>query len=90
MPERTNRERADSGLAALDAHAGAVYDDPEEAVQTEPMGTRIVDLVADLMHLASRAGVAWEDVLRLADDHFRSEGGRHRGGDPREWRPGGR
>jgi hypothetical protein len=38
--------------------------------------TRIIDLLADLMHYCHAKGLCWETCLRCAENHYESEQGK--------------
>lgn len=65
----TNNERADAALAALGQHTRAVPA-PVEAAEIEEA---MIDLIADLKHLARREGVDFNAVLRMAGQHYFEE-----------------
>lgn len=62
--EPTNEDRANWALAALEAFEGETRTDRECALS---------DLLADLRHLADRAGEDWDALLAHADMHYREE-----------------
>lgn len=64
MAELTNDDRADFALKALEAFEG---------VTRSGRDTSLMDLVADLRHLADRAGWSWEMLLCSADLHYEAE-----------------
>jgi len=63
----TNTKRADAALAALGQHAAPA---PVEAAEVEEA---MIDLIADLKHLAHREGVDFNAVLRMAGQHYFEE-----------------
>lgn len=69
----TNAERADIALDALECHVkGKDYSaaSPAEAAEIEES---MVDVIADLKHLAHREGVDFNAVLRMAGRHYFEE-----------------
>lgn len=65
MSERKNNIRADRATKALRAYEGN---------SQEPLGSRVVDLIADLLHLARfYVDEGAESVLRMAKQHFDEE-----------------
>jgi len=69
----TNAERADAALTALGHHVKAKdYSEPEP-VETAEIEEAMVDLIADLKHLAKREGINFDAVLRMAGRHYFEE-----------------
>jgi hypothetical protein len=72
----TNTERADAALAALGQHTASAYRHavpaPVEAAEIEEA---MIDLIADLKHLAHREGIDFNAVLRMAGQHYFVEAG---------------
>lgn len=72
----TNTERADAALAALGQHTASAYRHavpaPVEAAEIEEA---MIDLIADLKHLARREGIDFNAVLRMAGQHYFEEAG---------------
>ena len=68
----TNHERADTALVALweydkaKGNDGVLNDSP---IVEETM----IDLIADLKHLAKREGINFDAVLRMAGRHYFEE-----------------
>ena len=60
----TNADRAQRAEAALAAYPGR---------EDEDLSASIVDLVADLLHLAHQNDIEPDYVTRLAQDHFTAE-----------------
>ena len=48
--------------------------------------TTLTDLLADLMHLAKRSKLDWDDILRRAENHFYEEN-RDDPGSSKDWSP---
>lgn len=65
----TNKERADAALIALDRYDGG----GRHPVEKEEIGEAMIDLIADLKHLARREGVDFDEVLRMAGRHYFEE-----------------
>ena len=70
----TNTERADAALAALGQHTALAFRHavpaPVEAAEIEEA---MIDLIADLKHLAHREGIDFNAVLRMAGQHYFEE-----------------
>ena len=70
----TNTERADAALAALGQHTAQTYRHavpaPVEAAEIEEA---MIDLIADLKHLAHREGIDFNAALRMAGQHYFEE-----------------
>jgi hypothetical protein len=63
MSREENEGRAGRALHALQAYA-------EEKKCDDDTRTMIIDLIADLMHLAEQTGHDHEPILRMAADHY--------------------
>lgn len=70
----TNAERADAAMIALEWHA-AEKDGTGTTDMTVPgvLEEEMIDLLADLEHLAHRKGIFFESILRIARGHFAEE-----------------
>ncbi|MBE3118066.1 MAG: hypothetical protein IMZ50_04820 [Candidatus Atribacteria bacterium] len=70
----TNIERADAALAALGQHTAQAYrravPAPATAAEIEEA---MIDLIADMKHLARREGVNFDEALRMAGHHYFEE-----------------
>jgi len=67
MPKKENTKRATRAAKTVKAHT--VLTGGGDGLQTD-----MVDLIADLMHLAARKNLDFDDdVLRIARDHFQAE-----------------
>jgi hypothetical protein len=66
MSKEENEDRASRALHALQAYAEAKRCDDDTR-------TMIIDLIADLMHLAEQTGHDHEPILRVAADHYEIE-----------------
>lgn len=66
MSTEENEDRADRAMHALQAYA-------EEKKCDDDTRTMIIDLIADLMHLAEQIGHDHESILRMAADHYLAE-----------------
>lgn len=67
---RSNQRRAKNAAAALVCLAKKAYG---KQWRSEPRPQWLVDLLADLMHWAVQHKVSWDDAVRMATDHFRTE-----------------
>ena len=65
----TNAERADAALIALDRYDGG----GRHPVEKEEIEEAMVDLIANLEHLAKREGVSFVGVLGMAMRHVIEE-----------------
>lgn len=63
MSKEENEGRASRALHALQAYA-------EEKKCDDDTRTMIIDLIADLIHLAEQTGYDHEPILRVAADHY--------------------
>lgn len=63
MSKEENEARAGRALHALQAYA-------EEKKCDDDTRTMIIDLIADLMHLAEQTGHDHESILRMAAGHY--------------------
>jgi len=69
-----NKERADAALAALGQHTAQTFQNAVPApVETAEIEEAMIDLIADLKHLAHREGVDFNAVLRMAGQHYFEE-----------------
>lgn len=69
MSELTNQDRADFARHAVDEYQR----NKEGHEPDEPMQTVIIDLLADLLHLADAESIDLVDCLRMSTDHYDAE-----------------
>jgi len=65
----TNAERADAALIALDRYDGG----GRHPVEKEEIEEAMVDLIADLRHLAQRESIDFGSVFRMAGHNYFEE-----------------
>lgn len=69
-PEGMNDKRAGWAEEAVTAFAAQTH----QSIQSGSDAAEIVtDLLADLRHYADRAGIDWEQAIRMADTHYAAE-----------------
>jgi hypothetical protein len=66
-PTQTNEQRAEAAMAALQSNPAYVADWPDGLAES------IVDLVTDLLHLASLNGIEPDYVIYMAQTHYDRE-----------------
>jgi len=71
----TNAERADAALIALDRYYIDKDGPGNRPVEMGEIQEAMIDLVADLKHLAHREGIDFNAVLRMAGQHYFEEAG---------------
>ena len=64
MGSKTNRQRAKQALRAVRAYP---------TFEAEDLESSIVDLVADLLHLANNQNFVPADICQIATDHYVAE-----------------
>lgn len=67
--EPTNRDRARRATTAVETHASLMGGNPDK----EQPDTKIVDLIADLMHLADQHALDWNSLYGTALHHHEAE-----------------
>jgi hypothetical protein len=68
MSKEENEDRAGRALHALQAYAKV-----KRCSYKDDTRTMLIDLIADLMHLAEQTGHDHEPILRVAADHYVAE-----------------
>jgi len=69
----TNAERADAALIALDRYSIDKDGPGNHPVEMGEIQEAMIDLIADMKHLARREGVNFDEVLRMAGRHYFEE-----------------